>query len=164
MKKDTDKKDNIMLQSLNPFELIEFIYLKSDVIEVNNALEKYIITVSSHPKIRKDPLAKLPDYPDRVSTAKKYIKSIHRLKIMQNVMRQKAEDSGKIDYLVDKEYIIRLRHRVLQLHKLLSEKGLFDMSKLTMDKFTLYGEGGAVRVLNPDRRPYGNYQNEGFRL
>ncbi len=150
-----------MLQGLNPFELIEFIYLKSDVIEVNNALEKYIITVSSHPKIRADPLANLPEYPDRLLVAKRYIKSIHRLKIMQNVLRQKAEDSGKIDHLVNREYFIRLRKRTLELHKLLSKKGLFDLSKLNIGRIVLYGEGGAVRTLNPDRQSYGNNEQYG---
>lgn len=137
-----------MLTTLNPFEFIEFIYLKSDINEVNNALEKYIIIVSSHPDILTDPLANLPDPPDRMSIANNYIKSLNKSRIMQNIMREQAEDSGRIDALVDREYSFRLRKRVLEIHKLLSEKGLFDLSQLAAGKFTIHGEGGAVRVIN----------------
>lgn len=152
-----DPDENTYLTELNPFEMIQYIFLKSPRDEINNSLFKFVTLSSTHPAIIDEPNASPPDWPDREQIATQYVNSISRLKVMRSIFRQKAELSGKIDQLVFMEYNKRLRDRAWYLHTLLSKKNLFDISKLNLKRSHIFGDAGAVRVVDKNKSRFTDY-------
>jgi hypothetical protein len=139
-----------VMDSLNAYERAEVRFLTAKPEEFVVVRMIYISVVGSHKDIlaRNEPgyNALIPRKPDRDLIRDKYAEGISRHRSMRAILIQEAEQTGKIDSLIEQEWINSLNDKVSLLHQVAAELGIINAEAVgKAAAFCIPLEGGGVR-------------------